>query len=218
MSLIIDDKEINNVCVIDDDAQARHGWSLAIEDSKLHPFPQNEKVLNIDDYIPYLQRFDAIVTDHHLMKKNYFPVNGAEIVYRCYDYKIPSILVTRYDDEKVVDEIRRYRNKIPIILSQEEYAPDTLRQGLEICLNEFKGKLLPERKLWRTFIRIDDIDKTHVYLLIPAWNPNKVVSINRNLIQEEILKVLNPDMKMFAQVNIEAKDVIDLYFKNWELK
>jgi hypothetical protein len=218
MSLIIDDREINTVCVIDDDAQARDGWSLAIEDSKLHPFPQNERVQSIDDYIPYLQKFDAIVTDHHLKKKNYFPVNGAEIVYRCYEYKIPSILVTRYDDEAVVDEIRKYRNKIPVVLSQEDYAPDTLKQGLEICINEFKGKLVQERKLWRTLIKVDDRDEKHIYLMIPAWNPNKIVSINQNLIPAEISKNIQPDMKLFARVNIGATDAIDLYFENWELK
>lgn len=218
MAIIIDDRTINNVCIIDDSAEARYGWSLVIEDSKLNAIQQDERVANIDEYIPFLKKFDAVVTDHHLKTGNYFPVNGAEIAYRCYDYKIPTLLVTRYDDERVVDEVRKYRHKIPVILTQENYDPDTLRRGLEICINEFNGKLIQERKLWRTYIRIDDVDETHAYLSIPAWNPHKVVSINRKLIKPEISNKLQPDTKLFAQVNIGASDAIDLYFKHWELK
>jgi CheY-like chemotaxis protein len=216
--MLIADKEIMDVCVIDDNLEARDAWSLTIEDSKLRPYPQNESVSDFDEFISYLQDFDAIVTDHHLKTGNYFPINGAEVVYRCYDYKIPSILVTRYDDNTVVDEIRKYRDKIPVIISQEDYDPDTLKQGLEMCINEFKGTLKQERKLWRSFIRIDDIDKNYAYLTIPAWNPNKVISISKKIIEDEILNNVNPDMKLFAKVNIGAENALDLYFKNWELK
>lgn len=218
MAITIDNKIINNVCIIDDNADARYVWSLVIVDSKLNPIQQDKRVTNINDYIPILQKFDAIVTDHHLKTGNYFPVNGAEIVSMCYDFKIPSILVTRYDDENIMDEVHRYRDKIPVILTQENYDTDTLRHGLEICINEFNGKLIQERKLWRTYIRADDVDKTHAYLSIPAWNPHKIVSINRNLIPHKVSEKLQPDTKLFAQVNIGASDAIDLYFKNWELK
>lgn len=66
MSLIIQDREINDICIIDDSAEARYSWSLAIVDAKLNPIEQNERVANIDEYIPFLQKFDAVVTDHHL--------------------------------------------------------------------------------------------------------------------------------------------------------
>lgn len=215
--MIIAEKQINNVCIIDDSAEAREGWSLAVEDAKLKPILQTESVADIDEYIPYLQKFDAIVTDHHLKTGKYFPVNGAEVVYKCYDFKIPSILVTRYDDNTVIDEIRKYRSKIPVILSQEDYDPDTLRRGLEVCINEFKGKVSEERELSRTFIRVDDVDANYIYLIIPGWNPHKVVSVKKDLLPMHILPQLSSKAKLFAKVNTGARDTLDLFFTSWEI-
>ncbi len=90
MSITIYDREIRDVCIIDDDVNSGYAMELTIENTNLNPIAQNEKILDIDNYISHInQSFDAIVTDHHLRKKNYSPVNGAEIVYRCYDYTSP---------------------------------------------------------------------------------------------------------------------------------
>ncbi len=126
-------------------------------------------------------------------------------------------MVTR-DAESVIDEIRKYRQKIPIILSPEDFDPDSLLRGLEICVNEFKGKLIPERKLWRTLVKIEDINETHVYLLIPAWNPNKIILVNRNIITLHISDRLSSDMRLFAKVNIGASPASELYFSDWRDK
>lgn len=215
--MLIANTEINDVCVIDDSPEARESWCYAIEDAKLNPVQQNEKVVNLDDYLPFLKKFDAIVTDHHLKTGNYFPVNGAEIVYKSYDFRIPSILVTRHDDGKSIDEIRQYRAKIPVLLSQEDYDPDTLKRGLEVCINEFKGKILEERELYRTLIKVDDEDEKFVYVIVPGWNPHKVISIQKNILDTNFVKNLSPKAKVFARANIGAHETIDLYFTDWEV-
>lgn len=218
MSITILDREINNVCIIDDDADSRYGWGLTVEDTKLNPISQDEKVNSIDEYLALMtKQCDAIVTDHHLKIKDYFPVNGAEIVYKCFDYKIPSILVTRYENA-VVDEIRKYRPKIPIILSPDDFDPDSLMQGLEICINEFKGTFTQEREPIRTLVRVDDVSENHIYILMPGWNPNEMVSVNKNILPHGIFKELKPDTRLFALVNTGAANSRDLYFSNWELK
>lgn len=216
--MIISNRKINDVCIIDDDIDSRNAMQLTIEDSSLNPVPQDNKVLNFDNYLSSINgAYDAIVTDHHLRKKNYFPINGAEIVYKCFELQMPSILVTRYE-QAVVDEIRMYRSRIPIVLSPEDFNPDSLLSSLETCINEFDGIFIPERKLWRTMVRIDDIDDSHIYLLIPAWNANQMISISRNIIPSNVEKDLQADMRLFVMVNIGATNSRDLYFQNWELK
>lgn len=215
----IKDWTINRICIIDDDEESRSAMELTIEDSQFTPIPQNDKVQNIDAYfLNIVKPHDAVVSDHHLKKKNYFPINGAEVVHMCYTKQIPSILVTKYDEGAVIDEIRRFRPQIPVILNPEEFEPDSLMKSLEICINEFRGEFLPSRKAWRSLIRVDSVDENHFYITIPSWNRNGGISLPKSDVPQEIRNVLKDDLWLHADVNIDASSKNDLFFINWEPK
>lgn len=217
MSIIIENTKISNVCIIDDDDDARDALEYTVEDANMVAVPQKEPVENLISFLDLCQSStDAIVSDHHLRKKkNYFPVNGAEFVANCYERNIPSVLVTKYEQPEI-NEIRRFRHNIPVVLTPGEFFPDSFLKSLEIIINEFKGKYTPERKAWRTLIRVDDVDLNNCYIVIPAWDTNKVISVNRNDIPLHLQALVLPDFRFHAKVNIGTTNENDLFFKEWE--
>ena len=97
MGMIIADKKVDRLCIIEDDERTRLSYVEHFLDSDFESFPQG-KVENVELFISCtLNASDAVISDHQLKKKNYFPINGAEVVSMCYEKRIPSVLVTKYD-------------------------------------------------------------------------------------------------------------------------
>lgn len=217
MGVKINNWQIDRVCIIDDNEEFRSALEDTVQESDFIPIPQNEKIDSLERFLmDVVQPHDAVVTDHQLKKRNYFPVNGAQVAYACYDRRIPSVLVTRYEPH--IGEIRKYRKNIPVILNPEEFEPETLLKSLEICINEFEGKIKLERRVWRSLIRIDSFDKDHIYVIIPSWDPNEVISLNTEDLPVEIKNVIEPDKRLHAKVNIGCESANDLFFTEWEPK
>jgi hypothetical protein len=214
---LIKNREINRIFIIDDDEEFRSTLEDTVQESNFKAFPQNERVENFDKYLmDFVHQDDAIVSDHQLKKKNYFPVNGAEVVYKCYERGIPSVLVTRYETH--IGEIRKFRKNIPVILNPEDFEPATLVKSLEICIEEFNGEIKPQRKLWRTLVRIDSIDKNHIYIVIPGWDRNEIISLNIEDLPTDVKANIQPDLRLHAKANIGTESPNDLFFIDWELK
>jgi hypothetical protein len=217
MGKTIVDRIISRVHIIDDNEIFRGALEEAVQESELQPIQQQSKVESVDRFLmEVVGSEDAVVSDHQLKIKNYFPINGAEVVYKCYEHKIPSVLVTRYETH--IDEIRRYRKNIPVILNPEDFEPDTLIHSLEVCINEFNGNIRQARKGWRTLVRIDGADESHVYVIIPAWHTSEVISINKSDLPEDMRGIAVPEKRFHACINIGTESPNDLYFTNWESK
>ena len=216
MAITFYDRQIKRVCILDDDDSSRNVLKYTVEDSDLEALPQNEGISDINFFLSSIKNSDAIVSDHHLRKKNYFPADGAVVCSHCYDLLIPSILVTKWEQADV-HEIRKLRPKIPVIINPEDFNPDSLIHSLEICINEFKGVMIPQRKTWRTLVRIDDLDELHFYVIIPSWNPNEVISIAKKELDNSVAQSLRQGQRVHANVNIEAKQPYELFFQNWEI-
>jgi CheY-like chemotaxis protein len=209
---------IEKIGIVDDNEEGRNTLSYIVEDASLEPILQNESVTNLEEYLTSLRdNFDGIVTDHHLRKvKSYFPIDGAEFAAKCYGLNIPSLLVTRYEQSEIL-EIRKFREHIPVVLTPDEYDPDSLIAGLVKCMNEFNGILTMGRKSWRTLIRVDDVkEDKNIYIIIPAWNSQQAISLNMNNLPENLQKVIKPDMRFFAKVNIGNENSNELFIKDWE--
>lgn len=210
--------DIKKIGIIDDQEGTRNSLAFIVEDADLEPICQEESVTDLNIYLATLRgSFDAVVTDHHLKKaESYFPVNGAEFAARCYEKFIPSLLVTRYEQPEIL-EIREFREKLPVVLTPDEYQPDTLIQGLQKCIDEFNGKISSDRKAWRTLIRIDDVkDDKNVYIIIPAWNSQQAIALNTSNLPIKLQSVVKPDMRLFAEVNIGNENANELFIRNWE--
>jgi hypothetical protein len=217
MGALIKNRQIDRICIIDDNEEFRLGLEDTVQESDFIPVSQNERVDNLEMFLnDIVQINDAVVSDHQLKKKNYFPVNGAEVVYRCYERGIPSVLVTRYEPH--IGEIRKFRKNIPVILNPEEFEPDTLYKSLEVCIDEFNGEIKPARKIWRSLVRIDSLDKNHIYVIIPSWDTNEIISLNIEDLPEKMRSVIEPDLRLHAKVNIGCESANDLFFLDWETK
>lgn len=214
MSKLIVNRKISRIHIVDDNEIYRGTMEDTVTDSDFDPILQ-DKVEDIDQFFSKVViGTDAIVTDHHLSKKNYFPINGAQLASISYDKKIPTVLVTKY--ETYASDIRKYRKKIPVILNPDQFEPDTLIHGLEVCINEFNGKVRDDRKGWRALLRVDSDDDTHIFVLIPAWNPNEIVMLNKADLPDNIIAIAKPDKRLHAVINIGTESSNDLYFTEWE--
>lgn len=223
MSIKLLDREISKIHVIDDDTDSREGYALTVEEIDVETVLQNDKVNNIDSFLLTIGNDDAVVSDHHLKKSsNYFPVNGANFISRCYEKRIPSVLVTKYELASY-HEIRPFKRNIPVVLTPGQFNPDTLINALEQCVNEFKGNLSQTRKTWRTLVQFDDVikdetnNKIMAMAILPSWNRNIVINLKMIELPPEIREVAEPELCLYAHVNIDAEDPYELYFQNWEM-
>lgn len=223
MAVTLLDRKINKIHVIDDDSDSRESYGLTVEEIEVETVLQNERVDNIESFLLTIGDLDAVVSDHHLKKSSsYFPINGANFVYKCYQKHIPSVLVTKYEMASY-HEIRPFKRNIPVVLTPEQFNPDTLVKALEECITEFKGSLSQTRKTWKTLVRFDDVikdetdNKTMVMAILPSWNRNLVINLKMIELPEEIQEIAEPDLRLYAHVNIDAEDPYELYFQNWEI-
>jgi CheY-like chemotaxis protein len=216
MSLKIAEREITKILVVDDEKAGREGYRLTVEDADLETILQEEKTENVDKFLQKLNAQDAVVSDHHLRRaSSYFPIDGAELVSRCFKLHIPSVLVTKYELTSL-HEIRLFRSNIPVVLTPDEFTPDSLVSALTACIDEFNGRIPANRKAWRTLIRIDQCEDSSAVVFVPSWNAGKAIDLKKYEFPEKLWKILTPDLRIFAKVNIGAENVLELFFTDWE--
>ena len=147
-----------------------------------------------------------------------------------YKNKFPSLLITQYTDQDINDSIRKYRDKIPIVLKREElidlYDIDTIgnkiKKGLETCSQEFQNIMSSTRRPHRTIIHIVNINNGLVDAFVPSWNPYHAVSFPVSLIPDEFSSNIVSRLKqkedtwLIACVNTGAEKADDLYFTKFE--
>jgi len=218
MGIAIRGRQIERVFVIDDDRYSRESSGYTVEESPFTPVIQDQGIADLNVFLENNVSYtDAVVSDHHLKKRNYFPVNGAKVIFECYQRRIPAVLVTRYGQSEI-NEIRKFRENIPTVLTPDEFNPETLIRSLETCINEFLGNHKPERVAWRTLIRVDDVVDNNVFIFIPGWDYQVSLSLNKLDLPKNIQDIIKPDMRIHAKVNVGAERQDELYFKDWEIK
>ncbi|MCK5057333.1 MAG: hypothetical protein KAT34_11795 [Candidatus Aminicenantes bacterium] len=211
-------KNIRKVAVIDDNRIACEAMAEVVEDANLEPMPYQGRLESINDFIPrVMEETDAAIFDHRLKPGNYADFDGAEAVSHLYKKKFPALLVTTYFKAEI-DAFRLYRRDIPVLIPADKANSEKIIEGIKKCLDEFSYNYSKDRRAWRTLIRIEEIDKDVgiAFAYIPAWNPDEVVRIPLKLIPEELL-AKEPIFRLFAYVNIGAKNYEDLYFEKFEI-
>lgn len=211
---------IENVAIVDDDAASRKSYELPLEDLSLSPDPVQGPLPNLQRFVAEIAaRSDAALCDHHLRKANYADFNGAEVVASWYAVKFPAVLCTKWEKAEI-DQIRRHRSRIPVLIQPEELAkdPETFIRGLEEVLFEMNGDFRPSRRPWRTQVSFPEVDDNGliVYAEVPAWPGGQVIRLQKTDLPETLLLQLKPDYRCHAKVNIGAERQEDLYFLDWE--
>jgi hypothetical protein len=149
--------------------------------------------------------------------RNYAGFNGAETVALMYQNQFPAVLCTRYEQSSI-DEMRRFRRFIPVLMKPNELTPGSLVKGFEICINEFTDNYSTHRKPWRTLVRVDDLDEEngYFYVIVPAWDPNQIIRIRKTDLPKKVLEKLGRKSRFHALVNVGAELHQEIYFDNWE--
>jgi hypothetical protein len=220
MTPVLNDKRI---AIIDDDKNLAELTAWEVEEAGYEPFLlDNRHFLKVNDLVSLIrENTQGAVCDHRLMNSGFANFYGAELVANLYDLKFPSLLITQYTEMDTSFSIRKWRHKIPVLLSREEADASSIAKGIEDCTLELSGKIPSTRKARRTIVRITNIDEESgegvVDAFVPAWNPHKAVRFPASLIPENIKVVLKPNMRLFAHVNTGAEKSDDLYFEKFEL-
>lgn len=221
--IVTQDLNEKTIAIIDDDTKQSKAIAWEVEDAGYKPFLLDEgHFYNVNELVSLIRnKAEGAVCDHRLSNSGFANFYGAELVAALYDLQFPSLLITQYTEMDTSFSIRKWRDKIPVLLSREEAYASSIAKGIEDCISEFSGRVLSTRKPYRTIVRITNIDEeSHEPVLdafVPSWNPHKAVRFPASLVPEHIRYVLKPNFCLFAHVNIGAGTSDDLYFKNFEL-
>ncbi len=218
MPLELVGRRIGRVTIVDDDAEARAGYSYAIEDIDAEAVPVTGQFDDVEAMLKTVKTSgDAVLCDYHLSKHNYATFNGDDFVARCYEEKIPAVLCTTYADAEVTLN-RRARRHIPVFLKTADLDPDSIKRGFQLCIDEFAGRFLPSRQSARTLVRIDSVEEKdgYSYVVVPAWDDKIKIRINFDELPAQIKHRIVPDARFHAKVNVDAENPDELFFDDWE--
>jgi len=212
ITAIVDDEEIL--------AEAT-GWE--VEEAGFKPWlivdGSFKQVSDLASYIA--QNAQYALCDHRLAHYGLANFPGARLVAALYDLKIPSLLITQYTEIDADVSIRRYRRKIPVLLSRDEANASNIKKGIEDCVLELDGRVPSTRIPHRTLLNITNItsesNEDVIDVIIPSWNRHKAVRLPTSLISQELHSALAVDSWLFAHVNTGAEKSDDLYFEQFEL-
>ncbi len=218
---------MNRVAIIDDDPDAIEALIVQTEDADMKPIPLTTNFRDVEFAVEEIKNMaDAALCDHRLFLNGYANFSGACLVDRLYRKFLPAILITQFlhDDSDIT--IRKYRERIPVLLTRDETNSETIRKGLSVCQDELSGcYVLPTRKPWRTLVRIEAVEQTGtediVRAVVPGWNPYEQIGFPADLMPIDIRRSMSQylgqgDFYTFAQVNIGAEKPEDLYFQDFE--
>jgi hypothetical protein len=223
MGIVLDGHRIARVSIVDDDKYSRESYGLPLEEMDIEAIPRAGPLGDADALAASLpQESDALLCDHHLRKRNYATFNGGALVEKCYARGFPAILCTGYEKADIL-ELRKFRRSIPVLLKPSELSPDSLLTGFDVVVRELNGTFRPERKPWRTLVRIEEVvdDPPGIetcYATIPGWRPDEVTTLRVNDLPDEVQRVIRTTgaPRLHARVNIGAETQEELFFTDWE--
>lgn len=219
MLLTINNKSIQRVMVVDNQPDSLEAVAYSVEEASLEPIVYHNASTSIQECLSMVTtKAEAAIFAHHLGLKNRVHFSGASAVAQLYRQQFPSLLVTAWA-EADIDNIRPFRQNIPILIKSHKAEPQIILSGFEQCIKEFSGDYSSSRRRWRTLIRIEDVDleKSIVYVVIPGWNPFDVVRLPLSLFPEEQREKVVPSARFFAKVNTGASHHEELYFEEFEI-
>lgn len=210
------------IAIIDDNSDARKLASIEVRDAGFDYFLPDVVPQKIADMANLIKHNAAgALCDHRLAFGSYASFQGAELVAFLYDIGIPALLVTQYSEIDSDVSIRKWRRKIPTLISREDMSAESIKSGFEKCILELEGIKNAERTPHRTLVRVtgreQESGEAVIDAVIPGWNPQKAVRFPLSLIDPAIQKKVQPECRLFAYINIGASESEDLFFEGFEL-
>lgn len=213
---------LKKIAIVDDEQDLAEATEWDVEDAGFESFRVNGSFIDVDVLASHIEKnARGALCDHRLANYGRTNFSGAKLVAALYDRKIPSILMSQYTDIDADVSIRKFRRKIPVLLSRDEANAANIKKGIEDCILELDGNIPVTRIPHRTLLNITHIsneaNEKVIDVIVPSWNPHKAVRLPVALIPDELHSVLAVDTWLFADVNTGAEKSDDLYFDRFEL-
>ncbi len=211
--------DISRTLVVDDSRAVRESWAEVVEDADLEPVlldgpfrSQRELLESV-----HTKNVQAVLCDFDLRSSNWAPAYGAKFVHEWNQMGIPAVLCTRYETQHLL-EMRKWRDRIPVLLTPTELSPETLRSGIAEALAEIRGIYSPERRPWRTLVVCERVSERRFYVRVPASHfPEREVVVLPSTVPMAVRDWLRRGGRfLHAHVNIGASRPQDFYFGQWE--
>ncbi|MFD5825510.1 hypothetical protein [Lentzea sp. NPDC060358] len=216
----------DQVAVLDDNAKAANALRWLVDEAGFDPILIKPNPRGVEEMVKEIvEKAAAAISDHRLGHAGPISYSGAEVVARANVVRIPAILITSYANSDENTTIRQWRSGIPQMLNRgsEGNSPDLITQALAIADDERRGIYLPQRKAYRTVVRVEDTrdgpDGLIAEVVVTAWRPQQTVSIPVSLIGD-LVKGIPPRRlkrrRFMAEVNIYAETAGELFFREFE--
>ena len=214
MALTLEDRRIDRVLIVDDEAHARDGYAYPVEDMGLEPVKVSGPVA-ARTFIQSVGPSDAVICDYHLRKHDYAECDGDILMADCFRAQVPGILCTTFSDVNftIRRDCLRY---IPALRQTISPTPEDLREAWEACVREMRGIYRPERRPLRTLVRVMELEEDYFYAIVPSWDLRQKIRIYNDNVPVDVRKLLAPEKRLHAKVNKGAQSQEDLFFVDWE--
>ena len=220
MALDLAGNTINRIKIVDDKADVRKIIAINVEEAQLEPVLENGPLPPLEEFISTsITNADAAICDHRLSLGTYAQFNGAEAVAQFYKHRWPALLCTTWSPADI-DAMRQYLRKIPVLIHTDELDPDAIAEGFEYCIREFNNEFLPNRRPWRTLVRVEEVDKEMAppmfFVVLSGWHSSDKIRLPLNIIPPKLQSRIKPGIRLHAQVNKGAESQENLYFESFE--
>ncbi|MER7724091.1 hypothetical protein [Streptomyces sp. NPDC096323] len=161
---------------------------------------------------------NALISDHRLRHQSHVGFDGAELVYRANEKKLPAILYSAYVEDDEATTIREWRYLIPRVVEKGPGSIKVIPGALQAAKEESEGTRPLERRGFLTPIRVVDIHRDSGYptveVTVTAWKQDARVTIpatrlpasHRNLHSGLIGQIF------LGEVNFYAEEESELFF------
>jgi CheY-like chemotaxis protein len=209
------------IAIVDDNAQAAEAVRYAVEDAGFTPWIFPGKGRSVGWAVNKIkENAQAAICDHRLSALGFAAFNGAELAARLISDNIPAVLISQFVNQDYDVSIRRWRAKVPSLLSRDECRAETIKDALELCRREISGEIVAGRRKHRTLVRVADKQEEAgeqvIDAILPAWNRQRAVRFPATLVPKRLHGLLKKGAYLIAYVNLAATRPEDLFFEGFE--
>jgi hypothetical protein len=167
----------------------------------------------------------SVICDHRLTPRGFASFSGAEFAAKAYVMNIPAVLLSTFSAIDGDTSIKLHRARIPSLIPRIDLDPGKIMDGLKRSESELAGQIAPDRKPWRTLVRIESVSEegeTPVAdAIVHTWKPDLAIRYPLALIEDEsirhfLMKNDNWPVRLFAEVNVGCDDANELFLQSFK--
>ena len=208
------------VAVIDDDREQAQAVSVLLDDAGFRSIVVSGPFIRVPDLVAAVRsNATAAICDHRLSSGGFATFLGAEAVSQLIEAGVPAVLLTQFADTDSDVSIRRWRAHIPVVMSRADADPDRLLEAIAQTKDEMDGNIPVARRAQRALLNIvgqeDVAGETTFDVFVTQWRPHTAIRLPASIIPAELRSTLTVGSVVLADVNIDAEDASELYFKKF---